>query len=265
MSSSIGLSNVFRFLAGPAIFASVLTMLGSALAVAQDSQSVPKTAAPKGAPAAPAGAAPTAGDSGWVKLCLRNEQTGGKQICFVNYEAFEPETGMVVGAVAVRTMEGDDKRYLIVRLTTAYSLVIKAGAQIKIDDSDPVPLRYAVCFPSSCEVQTELSKEMFDKMRNGGHMVVASMTDQQKARIFPVPLASFGKSFDGPPVDNAKYEASRRVMMEKLRQRQLEIANRLGAEEKLRNAQAAQAQPDGTLVPVPDPGFMPQMAPVTPQ
>jgi invasion protein IalB len=264
MSSSIGRSNVFRFLAGPAIFAAVLTMLGSAVTVAQDGQSVPKSTAPQTAPVAP-GATPAAGDSGWVKLCLKNEQTGGKQMCFVNYEAFEPETGMVVGAVAVRTMEGDDKRYLIVRLTTAYSLVIKAGAQIKIDDGEPVPLRYAVCFPSSCEVQTELSKEMYDKMRNGGQMVVASMTDQQKARIFPVPLTAFSKSIDGPPVDNAQYEASRRVMMEKLRQRQLEIANKLGAEEKLRNAQAAQAQADGTLVPVPDPGFMPQMAPVTPQ
>ena len=197
---------------------------------------MPKTTAPQAAPAAPAGAAPAAGaaadESGWVKLCLKNEQTGGKQVCFVNYEALEPETSMVVGAVAVRSIEGDDKQYLIVRLTTAYSLVIQAGVQVKIDEGEAIPLRYAVCFPSSCEVQIELSKEMFDKMRNGKQMVVASMSDQQKARIFPVPLTSFSKSFDGPPVDNAQYEASRRAMMEKLRQRQLEIANKIGEEQK---------------------------------
>jgi hypothetical protein len=55
-------------------------------------------------------------------------------------------------------------------------------------------------------------------------------------------------------------------MMETLRQRQLEIANKIGLEQKLRNATAAgQAQADGTLTPVPDAGFMQQMAPVTPQ
>jgi invasion protein IalB len=268
MSSSIGRSNIFRTLAGPAVFAAMLTMLGSAVAVAQDGQSVPKTGAPQAAPAAPSGAAPAAGaaagDSGWVKLCLKNEQTGGKQVCFVNYEALEPETSMVVGALAVRSIEGDDKQYLIIRLTTAYSLVIQAGVQIRIDEGEAIPLRYAVCFPSSCEVQTELSKEMFDKMRSGKQIVVASMSDQQKARIFPVPLTSFSKSFDGPPVDTAQYEASRRAMMEKLRQRQLEIANKIGEEQK-KNAAGGQAQADGTVAPAPNSGVAPQMAPVPPQ
>ena len=269
MNSSIDRSNIFRTLAGPAVFAALSLVLWSTVAVAQDGQSVPKMTAPKAAPAAPAGAAPAAGaaadQSGWAKLCLKNEQTGGKQICFVNYEALEPESGMVVGAVAVRSIEGDDKQYLIVRLTTAYSLVIQAGVQVKIDEGEATPLRYAVCFPSSCEVQIELSKEMFDKMRNGKQMVVASMSDQQKARIFPVPLTSFSQSFDGPPVDNAQYEASRRAMMEKLRQRQLEIANKIGLQQKLKNASGGQAQADGTVSPAPDTGMAPQMAPAIPQ
>ena len=265
MNSSIDRSNIFRTLAGPAMFAAVLLVLGSMVAVAQDGQSVPEMTAPKAAPAAPAGAAPAADQSGWAKLCLKNEQTGGKQICFVNYEALEPESGMVVGAVAVRSIEGDDKQYLIVRLTTAYSLVIQAGVQVKIDEGEPIPLRYAVCFPTSCEVQIELSKEMFDKMRNGKQMVIASMSDQQKARIFPVPLTSFSQTFDGPPVDNAQYEASRRAMIEKLRQRQLEIANKIGLEQKLKNAAEGQAQADGTVSPPPDTGMAPQMAPAIPQ
>ena len=165
----------------------------------------------------------------------------------------------------MRSIEGDDKQYLILRLTTAYSLVIQAGVQVRIDEGEAIPLRYAVCFPSSCEVQIELSKEMFDKMRNGKLMVVASMSDQQKARIFPVPLTSFSKSFDGPPVDNAQYEASRRAMMEKLRQRQLEIANKIGEEQKKMNAAGGQAQADGTVAPAPNSAVAPQMAPVTPQ
>ena len=153
---------------------------------------------------------PRAEDQAWVKLCLKNEQTGGKQVCLVNHEGLEPNTGMVLVAAAVRSIEGDDKQHLLVRLPTAYSLVMPAGVQIKIDEGEPIPLQYAVCFPTSCQVQMELTKEMFEKMRKGKQMIVAAMNMQQKTMAFPVPLTGFSKTFDGPPVDNAQYEAARK-------------------------------------------------------
>ena len=106
---------------------------------------MPKTTAPEAGSrragrcrsGAPRGAA--ADESAWVKLCLKNEQTGNKQICLVNHEGLEPNTGMVLVAAAVRTIEGDDKQHLLVRLPTAYSLVMPAGVQIKIDEGEPIP------------------------------------------------------------------------------------------------------------------------------
>ena len=86
-----------------------------------------------------------------------------------------------------------------------------SGVQIKIDEGEPAQLQYAVCFSTSCQVQMDLSKELFEKMRKGKQMVIAAMNMQQKAMAFPVPLTGFSKTFDGPPVDNAKYEAARRV------------------------------------------------------
>jgi invasion protein IalB len=253
MNSSIGRSNTFRTLAGSAVFAAFALVLGSTMAIAQEGQPVPKTtpAAPAGAaaPAAGAGAAPT--DSAWVKLCLKNEQTGNKQVCLVNHEGLEPNTGMVLIAAAVRSMEGDDKQHLLVRLPTAYSLVMPAGVQIKIDEGDPVQLQYAVCFPTSCQVQMELSKEMFDKMRKGKQMTVAAMNMQQKQMAFPVPLTGFSKTFDGPPVDNAQYEAARKAMMEKFRQRQMELANKAAEAQQKKDAAGGQAQADGTVAPAP--------------
>jgi invasion protein IalB len=208
------------------------------------------TAQPKPAPAAqqPAGAAPgqpaAAGqqqaggggpeDSAWVKLCMKNEQTQNKQICLVNHEGLEPNTGMVLIAVAVRSIEGEEKKHLLARLPTAYSLVMPAGVQIKIDEDEPIPLQYAVCFPTSCQVQMELTPELFEKMRKGKQMIVAAINMQQKTMPFPVPLTGFSKAFDGPPVDNAQYEAARRQMMEKFRERQAELAAK---------AKEAQAQP----------------------
>lgn len=253
MNSSIDRSNTFRTLARLALFAAFALVLGSTIAVAQEGQPVPKTTVPKSAPA-PASAAPAAApgaaaateESAWVKLCLKNEQTGGKQVCLVNHEGLEPNTGMVLVAAAVRSIEGEDKQHLLVRLPTAYSLVMPAGVQIKIDEGEPIQLQYAVCFPTSCQVQMELSKELFEKMRKGKQMVVAAMNMQQKAMAFPVPLTGFGKTFDGPPVDNAKYEEARRLIREKF-QRQIDLANK-AAEAQQKKDQAG----DQTVAP-PDP------------
>src|SRR6185437_2941789 len=229
------------------------------LALAQQGQVIPKTTqAPKAqaAPAAgaPAGAPPapnapaTFGDAAapedaWVKLCMKNEQTQNKQICLINHEGLEPNTGMVLIAAAVRQAEGEDKQQLLVRVPTAYALVIPAGVQIRIDDNQPIQLQYTLCFPTSCQVQTELTKEMFDSMRKGKQMVVAAMNIQQKTMGFPVPLTGFAKAYDGAPVDNAKYEESRRQLMEVFRKRQQELAAKAAeAQQKEEAQQTAPAQ-----------------------
>jgi invasion protein IalB len=254
ISSMVQLNRLQRF-AWPALLAGLALGLATSLAAAQAAPVAKTTQAPKSVPAPaaaapaapaaaePAGAAAGAGgapeDSAWVKLCLKNEQTGNKQVCLVNHEGLEPNTGMVLVAAAVRTIEGDDKQNLLVRLPTAYSLVMPAGVQIKIDDGEPISLQYAVCFPTSCQVQMEMTKELFDTMRKGKQMVVAAMNMQQKSMAFPVPLNGFAKAFDGPPVDNAKYEEARRAMMEKFHERQVELAN------KAKDQAGAQAQPGG--------------------
>jgi len=221
--------------------------MAAPLAVAQQDPppAQPKsTAAPKQAPAAAAGAEAPQGDA-WVKLCMTNEQTANKEICLINHEGLEPNTGMVLIAAAVRKAEGEDKQQLLVRVPTAYALVIPAGVQIKIDENQPIQLQYSICFPTSCQVQMELTKELYDSMRKGKQMVVAAMNIQQKTMGFPVPLTGFGKAYDGPPVDNAKYEESRRQLMEVFRKRQAELAAKAAQAEQQKGAPGAPAAASG--------------------
>ena len=253
MNSSMDRSNTFRSLAGSALLAAFALAMGINFAVAQEGQPVPKTTVPKSAPAAPAAGAPAAGaqggpeDSAWVKLCLKNDQTNNKQVCLVNHEGLEPNTGMVLVAAAVRSIEGEDKQNLLVRLPTAYSLIMPAGVQIKIDDGEPIALQYAVCFPTSCQVQMELSREIVDKMRKGKQMIVAALNAQQKTMAFPLPLSGFSKTFDGPPVDNVAYQEARAQMMRASREHQAELAKE-ATEARIRQQVGAQPQPEGTPV-----------------
>ena len=232
--------------AGAGALAVVLAM---PLATAQDA--VPKSsAAPKSAPAAgaPAGAPPMAGataaaEDAWVKLCMKNDQTQNKEICLINHEGLEPNTGMVLIAAAVRKVEGEDKLQLLVRVPTAYALVMPAGVQIKIDESEAIQLQYAICFPTSCQVQLELTNELLEQMRKGKQMVVAAMNIQQKTMGFPVPLTGFAKAYEGPPVDSVKYEESRRQLMEMFRKRQAELAAKAAQAEQKKEAEQTGAAP----------------------
>ena len=204
------------FLVGSTLILTFSLVLGSRMAMAQDDRPVIMQTVPNADPTGPDGSgavAATGGASPWVKLC----PTGKPQVCFVKYEGLEPNTGMVVAAVAVRSIEGGDKQNVIVRLTTAASLVIPVGVQIKIDEDKPIQLQYAGCISLSCEAQMELTEEMFEKMRRGKQMIVAGIQPPQKLMAVPVPLSGFAKALDGPPFDNARYEAARRVMMEKFR------------------------------------------------
>ena len=58
---------------------------GMTLAFAQQVQEVPKT---------PPGAAKKTGEeTSWIKICMKDQKTGDKQICLVKHEALEPKTG----------------------------------------------------------------------------------------------------------------------------------------------------------------------------
>jgi invasion protein IalB len=245
---------------------------GQAPAGQAQPKSTPVPKAPMaGAPAGttPVGAAPAAGaatEDAWVKLCMKSEQTQNKEICLVNHEGLEPNTGMVLIAAAVRKVEGEEKQQLLVRVPTAYALVIPAGVEIKIDENQPVKLQYAICFPTSCQVQLELTKEMMESMRKGKQMVVAAMNIQQKTMGFPVPLSGFAKAYDGPPVDSAKYEESRRQLMEVFRKRQQELAAKAAQAEQNKQAGQPGAQaPAGGQAPAANATAQQKQPPAAPQ
>lgn len=259
---SLDRGNALRRAAAKGILVMGLGALGTGLigsyAFAQDDASpapqqiqpkTPKPAAqpaqaPAGAPAPAAAGTPAAGgapvagaagepaDASWVKLCEKSAQTENKEICLTHHERLDGNTGMVLVAAAVRTIEGDDKKQLLVRLPTAIALAIPAGVQIRVDEGEPVALKYTLCYGTSCQAETELTKELFESLRNGKQLVVAAVNLQKKAIGFPVPLLGLAKAYDGPPIDNAKYQEARRQLMEMIRKRQIELANKAAEAEK---------------------------------
>ena len=198
----------------------------------------------------PAGAAK--GDvSGWVKVCARNEESANNQVCIVKYEELDPRTGSVLLSAAVRTVEGEPGQQLVINVSSAYTLIIPAGLQARIDEGEPFSMQFGVCLPTSCQAQMALSKEMLQKIISGKKLAVAA-ANAQKSMVFLVPLLGFQKSWTGAPTDAAKYQAARSQMLDfaKKTAEKQRAAQQPGAQLQF-GGTAAQADPPNASTTVP--------------
>ena len=205
---------------------------GSIAAVAQ--QQKPAAAPAKGAAPAPAAAAPAAGgqaadanQSAWVKLCekaklKKNDKEETLDICLTHHERLDGNTGMVIVSAALREVQGNPKKHLMIMVPLGVAL--PAGLQIKIDeDKEPTKLVYTICHPGGCTAEVEASDEIVGKLKKGKQMMVAAMNVAAKPIFLPVPLTGFEPTLSGKPVDPEVYGKARAQLMQQIEQRQIEM------------------------------------------
>jgi invasion protein IalB len=222
-------------------------------------QSAPKAAAPAAkAPAAAAGAttAAAAPKSAWVKLCekaplMKKDKDGKevkdeKQLCLTHHERLDGNTGMVLVSAAIREIEGNPKKTLMVMVPLGMAIPpglraavyskedwAKATKNEKIDEAKlkPIELHFSLCHPAGCTAETEATPEILDQMSKGGGIMVLAMNASAQPVGFPVPLDGYNEAAKGPPVDNKKYAEARSALMRQIRERQQKMAEEWKAKE----------------------------------
>lgn len=222
-----------------------------------------KPAAAKPAAAAPAAAvegktATTdgAGKSAWVKLCekapLVKKDKDGKEVkeeknlCLTHHERLDGNTGMVLVSAAIRQIEGQDKQSLMIMVplgmaippgirAAVYSKEQWAAVQKneKVDEKalKPIELRYSLCHPAGCTAEIEATKEITDQLAAGGGLMVLAMNAAAQPVAFPVPLDGYNEATAGAPVDNKKYAEARGALMRQIRERQVQMAEKMKADQ----------------------------------
>jgi invasion protein IalB len=244
-------------------------MIAGLPALAQDK--APAPAAPGAAPAAPgaAPAAKDAGKDAkkstqWVKLCDKitinakpkegapppakdaKPATEDKQLCSTMFEAIESNTGQLIVSVGLQEIEGAPKQVLAVMVPLG--VVIPGGVKlavysadqwakaaknetIELKDLKTVDLKFSHCLPIGCTAETEATKEVSDLLKGNAGMAVLAIWTNGRQFTVPVPLNGFGDALTGKPVDSKEYSENRRKLMEQIRQRQMDLANKAKSEE----------------------------------
>lgn len=159
----------------------------------------------------------------WVKLCEEapslKEKDKKLNVCLTHHERIDGNTGRVLVSAAIRHVEGQDKEALMVMVPLGMAL--PPGVMVKVDENEPIKLKYTLCHIGGCTAETEASKEILEQFKKGKKLIVAAVNVVGKPIGFPVPLTGFSKAYDGKPIDNEKYKEARHKLMEAIRKRQI--------------------------------------------
>lgn len=234
--------------------AAALVIAGSpAMAQEKPAAAPAKPAAAAAAPAAKGGAA---NKSAWVKLCektpLVKKGADGKDvkeekdICLTHHERLDGNSGMVLVSAAIREVQGQEKKHLMIMVPLGMALPpglraavytkdqwAKIAKNEKVDDKElkPVDLKYSLCHASGCTAEIEAEQSILDQLKAGGGLMVVAMNAAAQPIGFPVPLDGFGDAFGGKPIDNAEYKKARGQLMAQIRDRQRAAIDKFKAEQ----------------------------------
>jgi invasion protein IalB len=264
LSASRTLAAIAKFISVSA--AAVALTAGSALAQQPAAPAAPapaaKPAAPakKPAPAKPAAPAPAApapeaqqqapaqaqGEqqvqliySPWTKFCLKgqNNDPNAKQVCFTGKDA-RIESGMPVVAAVLIEPEGDSKKLLRVTLPLGMQLV--HGTRVIVDQNQPMTAPYVICFTNGCMADYDAGGDLIAKMKKGQGLVIQAINSTGQPISLVLPLADFGKAYDGPPTDPKVFEEQQKKLQEELQRR---------ADEARKKLEGQQGQPQSSAAP----------------
>lgn len=176
----------------------------------------------------------------WVKICdvanVRTAKDGkieNKRVCVTNYERFIRETGQVLLSVAVREIEGQKARSLLI--SVPLGMTIPHGVLIQIDKKKPLKLGYSICHGGGCVAEAELTPELNADFTAGKELIIGVRDMTGKNRAFSVPLNGFADRLNGRAIDAKVYMAERR--------RQIELAKKAYAEAAKTQATKGKAAP----------------------
>jgi invasion protein IalB len=152
----------------------------------------------------------------WTKVC-GEDQGNKRQVCYTTRDFGQSQDQPPVLALAVYDVKGEEKR--ILRLLLPVALMLKPGFRFFVDQGSPQGGAYAICFPNGCFAEAEVNGATVTSMKKGTTLSVLVRNQVGNEVTFTLPLAGFGKAFDGAPIDPKVLEAQQKEVQRQLEQK----------------------------------------------
>jgi invasion protein IalB len=162
----------------------------------------------------------------WTKVCGADPQTK-KEICYTTRD-FGAQADQPLLALAVYDPKGEEQK--IVRLLLPPGLMLKPGFRFAVDKAPLEAGAFEICFPNGCFAEAKVKGALVDTMKKGEKMTVIVKNQVNNEVTFTLPLAGFGKAFDGPAIDPKVLEEQQKKLQEELQKKAEEERKKLEAQ-----------------------------------
>jgi invasion protein IalB len=211
------------------LFVAICAFGSSADAQQVAQKAAKETAATKNAPAA---IPPEA--IKWYKLCYDipdpsdPKQQKKKKECATSYEAYQPVTGQLLLLALIKTDLATKEESFMV--TVPLGAFIPTGAQARVDEDKPVPLRFVYCAQPGCVATFPSKKEVGDfvkKLQAGKDLTVVYSDIRGQPRGLKIELKGFSGAHKGKSIQREKYVELAKAIQKKVEARQTELRKRI--------------------------------------
>jgi invasion protein IalB len=163
----------------------------------------------------------------WTKVCGK-DQAANAEICYTTRD-FVSDQGQPVLAVAIYDIKGQQpaQQQRIVRFLMPLGLLLQPGVRFGVDQGQPTPGRYAICFQNGCFAEAPVTADFINTVKRGTTLNVSVQNQGGREVTFAVPTAGFAKAFDGPAIDPKVVEEQQRKLQEELEKKSEELRKRL--------------------------------------
>ena len=181
-----------------ALATALMAFGGQAVAQNRPAQAPAQAAPPAGAPQGPTRVELQPAQGDWTKVCGK-DQSVNKEMCFTTRYFGTSADQPPVLALAVYDVKGDDTK--IVRFLLPIGLQISPGFRFAVDKGAALEGKYEICFPNGCFAESKVKQPVVEQLKKGTNLSVSVKNQVAAEVIFSMPLAGFGKAFDGPAMD----------------------------------------------------------------
>jgi invasion protein IalB len=167
---------------------------------------------------------PEPSQTDWTKVCGK-DQGQNAEVCYTTRD-FVSDQGQPVLAAAVYDIKGPQPQR-VVRFLMPLGLLLKPGIRFAVDQGQPTPGGYAICFPNGCFAEASIKDDTINALKKGTNLNISVQNQAGREVTFAVPLAGFGKAFDGAPIDPKVLEEQQKKLQEELQKKSDELRKRL--------------------------------------
>ena len=178
----------------------------------------------------------------WTKVCGKDNNSG-TDVCYTTRD-FVADSGQPVMAVALYDMKNTQvkQEVKVVRFLLPLGLMLAPGIRFSIDGKEMTGGKFAVCFPNGCFAEApSVTPELLAAFKKGTTLNVSVQNQTQREVVFAVPLAGFGKAFDGPAIDPKVLEEQQKKLQAEMEKRSDEMRKKLEQQQGAAGAPAAPA------------------------